>query len=179
MKKILSAMALLLPVSAVAGLGADSSFGELYQSNFHRPLTQTIPFYAKSSNGEGSKLVMAKVHDVSYFKDADGKLMLYAGQTQVCNRFVPTGSIGDSHRLCLSKETVQLVRPAAYAFKYCVFRTDDDCGKYVKADRSYPLQYQVPVIKRASVSDSFSYGNVAFYKPVQLPLCKQCANLSY
>lgn len=179
MNKLMLSVLILMPLTAVAAVGPHSSFSELYADRFHRPLTQVIPFYVSASTGVGSKLILAKVHDISYYRDADGELMLYAGDTRVCSRFSVTGSISATRRRCLAYETVPVVRPAEYSYKYCVFRTDDDCGRYIKTDNKYSLKYEVEVVKRMAESDSFNYADVAFIKTVELPYCNQCEAMNW
>ncbi|MBR9865550.1 MAG: hypothetical protein GYB20_00385 [Oceanospirillales bacterium] len=164
----------IIPLQATAGVGPESSIGELYQDRFHYPLVPTVPFYVHAANGEGSKVVWAKVPDIRYYRDNDGDLMFYAGTTEVCSAFSVTGSIGDSDRRCLSSETVPLIRPAGYSYQYCVFRTDGDCGRYLKSDSVYPLKYQIAVVKRMAESDSFNYANVVFTKTIELSHCSEC-----
>jgi len=179
MTKFILPLVVAFPLSAGAAFGPHSSFGDLYFDRFHEPITPVVPFYVHASTGLGSKLIWAKVHDLSYFRDKDGDLMLYAGDTQVCSRYTVTGSLGDTRRRCLAYETVPVLRPVAYEYKYCVFRTDDDCGRYVKTDRTYPLEYEVPVVKRVSVSDDFNYSDVAFTKTVKLAYCKTCEAMEW
>ena len=164
----------IIPLQAAAGVGPESTISELYQDRFHYPVVPAVPFYVHAANGSGSKVVWAKVTEMSYYRDNNGDLMLYAGTTHVCSKFSVTGSIGDSDRRCLSSETVPLIRPAGYSYQYCVFRTDGDCGRYIKSDSVYPLRYQVPVVKRMAESDSFNYANVVFTKTVELGHCGEC-----
>lgn len=41
------------------------------------------------------------MHDISYYRDKGGDLMLYAGEAQVCSGYTVTGSLSDTRRNCL------------------------------------------------------------------------------
>ncbi|WP_020409999.1 LytTR family transcriptional regulator [Hahella ganghwensis] len=181
MKNLTSiSLVLLLLVSewALAQVGPDSSWGEIYRHRFYQPNMPVIPFHAKASNGSDSRLMMVRVDEVRYFYSADGKTHLYGGTAEVCRQYTVTGSLSDSHRQCLVTETVKLIRPADYNFEYCTFRTDGDCGGYTSSREQYPLQYSVPVYNRVSERDSFNSGMPpAFYKSVVLQECRQCEEI--
>lgn len=167
------------PLTTGATVGPDSSISELYFDSFHHPVVPVVPFYVHSKSGADSKVVWAKVPNISYYRDDEGDIMFFAGTTEVCGEYTVTGSIGDSHRRCLSYETVPVIRPAEYSYQYCVFRTDDDCGRYIKADSNYPLKYEIPVVKRMAESDSFNYANVAFTKTVEISRCDSCKSIGW
>ena len=168
MRTFLFTLLLLCSPLLLAKVGPHSSFSELNQSPFHRPLIPVVPFYVHSQDRSSYRLIWARVHRLKYFYDRDGDLMLFAGFIRLCNRG-PEG--------CEWK-TVPAVRPAAYQFKSCWFSRGDHCGFYQAGQRRYSLFYKVPVMKRVSVSDSFHSGQVAFYKPVSLPHCGFCRSLT-
>jgi hypothetical protein len=166
---------LLLSGHLNAGVGPDSSWGELYQHRFYEPQTPTIPFYVRPSTHADGRLFLKKVHDVSYFKTPDGREWLYGGMARVCSGYSVTGSLSDSRRQCLGYEELALVRDLGTRFSYCTYRSDDDCQAYVSRAARYPLDYQVPVMYRSSESDSFTPARVAFTKPLHIPQCDDCA----
>ena len=170
MKCLISILAFLYAVSAQAVETLD----ELNQNLFYRALLPTIPFHVESENKVDSRLVMVKINRVSYFKGSDGEIMLYGGETKVCNKYRVTGSLSDSERTCLSNEIVSLVRPADYQYSYCVFRTSDQCARSETVNKEYPLNYSVDVVQRKSLSDSFNYANIAFTREVTIEPCKEC-----
>ena len=175
MKTLLSCLLLVVASMAVqaAGVGPESSWGQLYQNTMYRPLMPTIVFHVRSSNGVGSKWVFKKAMNVSYFTTQDGKEWLYGGETSVCNRYSVTGSYSD--RVCLATEQVPLITPRQYQARFCVFRSDDDCQRYAERGESYPLGIQVPVMVRVSESDSFTPARIAFEKPLKIATCSDCA----
>lgn len=176
MKSIVGgALLVLLSGNLYAGLGPDSDWGTLYQSRFYEPRMPIIAFEARPSTGIKTWLVLKKVKDVSYYRTSDGREWLYGGWATVCARYTVTGSLSDSRRRCLATEVVPLVRERAYQFRYCTFRSDENCQAYASHPALYPLQYSVPVMYRTSESDSFSMTHVAFEKPVQIPYCEDCA----
>lgn len=158
-----------------AGVGPDSSWGDLYQHRFYQPQTPEIPFHVRASTGADSRLFLKKAHDVTTFEDRDGRRWLYGGTARICTRYTVTGSLSDSRRRCLAYEEVSLVREQRTLFRYCIFRSDDDCQAYKSRDDEYPLSYSVPVMVRTSESDSFSTARVAFHKPLKISECGDCA----
>ncbi|GGO85556.1 hypothetical protein GCM10011348_34370 [Marinobacterium nitratireducens] len=171
-----SALALLLfSAGAQAGIGPDSGWGDLYQNRFYEPETPVIPFYVRASTGADARLFLKKAHDVSVFQGRDGKQYFYGGQARICSRYSVTGSVSDSRRECLSYEEVALVRERTTEFRYCTFRSDDDCQSYAISEDEYRLEYRVPVMYRTSESDSFTPSRVAFYKPLKIGACDDCS----
>lgn len=158
-----------------AGVGPESSWGELYQDPLHEPQVPVIPFYVSASTGIGGKLVLKKAHDLSYFKASDGREWLYGGVISICTQYSVTGSLSDSRRQCLASEQVPLVRDMRSQLRYCTLRADDDCQTYASRETRYSLEYSVPVMYRTSESDSFTRARVAFNKRLQIPECGDCA----
>ncbi|WLQ12163.1 hypothetical protein O5O45_20775 [Hahella aquimaris] len=176
MKILLSLMLALFPALASAQLGPQSDWGDIYRNRFYSPDMPVVTFHAKSSNGVGSQLIFARVNEVSRFVGADGVEYLYGGTAEICNSYAVTGSLSDSDRVCLLKEKVELVRPRAYQFEFCVFRSDGDCAGYATSAKQYPLIYDVAVYRRLSESDAFHSGAPpAFTKRVQVRECADCA----
>lgn len=172
---IFSLFVILLSPSLQAGVGPESSWGELYQDRLHEPQVPVIPFYVSASTGIGGKLVLKKAHDLAYFKASDGRAWLYGGVISICTQYSVTGSLSDSRRQCLASEEVPLVRDMRSQLRYCTYRSDDDCQTYASREVLYSLEYYVPVMYRASESDSFTRARVAFSKILQIPECGDCA----
>lgn len=166
----------LFSASLQAGMGPGSSWGKLYQHRFYEPQTPVIPFYVRASTGADARLFLKKAHDVTAFTGRDGRGYFYGGQARICTRYTVTGSVSDSRRQCLSYEEVSLVRARATEFRYCTFRSDDDCQAYAVRDDEYGLEYSVPVMYRTSESDSFSKTRIAFHKPLRISACDDCAD---
>jgi len=174
-KSTLIGLLVLFGSYAQAGIGPDSSWGELYQNRFYEPQTPVIPFYVRASTGADARLFLKKAHDVTAFTGRDGRGYFYGGQEQICTRYTVTGSVSDSRRRCLSYEEVSLVRVRETQFRYCTFRSDEDCQAYAVRDDEYGLDFSVPVMYRSSESDSFSRTRIAFHKPLRIPVCADCA----
>ena len=166
MKKTVSMLLLFMAFFA----NAEDSLNKIEGNMFLRALTPTIPFHAVSENKVGSKLVMVKVSHVQSFQDAEGNAMLFGGVAEVCNQYKVTGS----DRICLSSETVNLVKSVDYDYSYCVSVSGDGCVKFNTIQKTYPMSYMVDVVKRSSVSDDFNYANVAYRKEIAIEPCTSC-----
>lgn len=164
MRTLLTLLLAAVGGTAVAGsVGPNSSWDEIAGDPFYAAREPAIMFHVVSSNGVGATTILRRPDQVRLVRDDAGKPMLHGGTGQVCEQFSSEGSY--SQRRCLATESVELARPLTVQSERCVERSGDACVQWVTETSEYPLSYRVKVVKRASVSDSFSFANpAAFYK---------------